>query len=768
MPNEMNTPKKPSGSLTGIKVKTRKARDSQVDRVINDTAVKELATTPPPSPEQAEAQLATRASRPSLADEDMAKLLAEHRVPSGSKKRPHMRPSVHELLADLADNAESVRLLSEETLTSSFSKAPEAGLIGKVIDGRYRILEKLGEGGSGIVYKAEHTVFQNFIAIKVLHPRHASDERALRRFLHEARTVVRLRHPNAIAVHEFGVVGNLPYLVMEYVEGLSLTNLIIQEGPFTLSRTFEITKQICAALTSAHGMGIVHRDLKPDNIMIRPKKDGEELVQVLDFGIAKILTPTTPEAANITREGVPCGTPHYMSPEQVLAKELDHRSDLYSLGIIIYEMLTGTAPFSECSPIEVMFKQIHSVPIPPSEFCPELNIPENIERVVAKLLEKEPSRRFQTAEELVADFELALRDQRSPSGPLPSLKRKLGRMRRNREQYLEQRPLIRELREIALVALVIVSVVIFMKFREESRVRYGAQILKLEHYFGAEFPRLKSWLDIQERYDTKEFVRLVRKNDTWGVELLLRAGISPDIKDESDPERPYALHLAVKQSNTDILARLIGFGGDSSVRDEAGRTALMLAAGSNEVSMIYVIAAANADLEAKDNQGRTALMFALERKSIGAMHALLELGASIHAVDASDVTALMYAVKSGDTSIVDLMLAKGSALNAKNSAKETALTQAIRSGAHPVVSLLIKRGADVNVRTSEGLTPLMMAVDANAPDTVTELIAAGADPTALDAAGQPIIARVTPRCSPIIRDALIAAGREARLRLGID
>ncbi len=766
MPNEIGT--KPEASLTGIKVKTRKVRDSQVDRVINDQAVSELAVTPPPTPEQAAEQLATRASRPSLADEDMAKLLAEHREPTASRNRPHMRPSVHELLADLADNAESVRLLSEETLTSSLPKPPEGGLIGKVIDGRYRIIQKLGEGGSGIVYKAEHTVFQNFIAIKVLHPRHASDERALRRFLHEARTVVRLRHPNAIAVHEFGVVGNLPYLVMEYVEGLSLTDLIIKDGPFSLSRTFEITKQICAALASAHGMGIVHRDLKPDNIMIRPEKDGAELVQVLDFGIAKILTPTTPEAANITREGVPCGTPHYMSPEQVLAKELDHRSDLYSLGIIIYEMLTGTAPFSECSPIEVMFKQIHTVPIPPSEFCPELKIPENIERIVAKLLEKEPEKRYQTADELVADFELGLREQRSPSGPMPSLKRKLGRMRRNREAYLQQRPLVRELREIGMLALVIIGVVVFIKFREECRVRYGAQFLRFEHYVGTEFPRIKSWIDVDERYDPKLLVNYTRLNDVWGVELLLRAGISPNLRDTADPELPYLLHIAVNKSNAETLERLLRFDADVSVRNDNGLTALMVAAKNNEVQMIYLLARAKADLEAKDQLGRTALMFALETKSIGAIHALLELGVSVHATDAQDVTTLMYAVRSGDASIVDLMLSKGAALNAKNNAKETALTQAIRRSETGVAVLLIKRGADVNVKARDGLTPLMLAVDANSAEMVTELLAAGADPTALDPSGQPIIARVTSRCTPSIREALIAAGREARMRLGID
>lgn len=279
-------------------------------------------------------------------------------------------------------------------------------MIGKTIAGRYEILQKLGEGGMGVVYKAMQTSVERIVALKILHPYMTGNEEALKRFQREAKTTSKLRQTNAIHIYDFGVEGDLSFLVMEYIEGESLDDVIRKSGPLELPRFANIVRQVCYALAEAHDLGIVHRDLKPSNIYLSRKRDGSEEVKVLDFGIAKVVGEQQ-GMTRLTQTGMIIGTPQYMSPEQVEGLPLDHRSDIYSLGIIMYELLTGETPFQADTPFQLLMKHVKEKPVPPRKFRPNLAIPEAVEKIVLKALEKEPGKRFQSINELQQSLEAA-------------------------------------------------------------------------------------------------------------------------------------------------------------------------------------------------------------------------------------------------------------------------------------------------------------------------------------------------------------------------
>jgi tRNA A-37 threonylcarbamoyl transferase component Bud32 len=283
---------------------------------------------------------------------------------------------------------------------------------GSVIRGKYRLVTKVGQGGMGAVYKALHLAFDELRALKVIAPELLSDELFVKRFKHEAVITRKLQHPNAVRVDDIDEAEDgRPFIVMEFIEGKSLKKLIREEGPLPVQRVCAIIKQAAAALDAAHRLGMIHRDIKPDNIALVDAPDGET-VKVLDFGIAKVKEARMGESAGmtLTGTGVVIGTPQYMSPEQAMGKrgdELDGRADLYSLGIVMYQMLTADLPFKADTTMEMLLAHMQKPPAPISVVHPELQVPEPVATLTMRLLEKNRDMRPASARVLIQEIEKA-------------------------------------------------------------------------------------------------------------------------------------------------------------------------------------------------------------------------------------------------------------------------------------------------------------------------------------------------------------------------
>jgi serine/threonine protein kinase/beta-lactam-binding protein with PASTA domain len=274
-------------------------------------------------------------------------------------------------------------------------------LIGKVLGNRYEIVEKIGSGGMSQVYKARCGLLNRYVAVKVLRPEYTSDENFIRKFRRESQAAASLSHQNIVSVYDVGVDDDVHYIVMEYIEGKTLKQMIREKGRLTAAETAEIAQQICKALVHAHKNHIIHRDIKPHNILVT--KDG--VAKVTDFGIARAVTAST-----VTNSGSVIGSVHYFSPEQARGGFIDEKSDLYSLGIVMYEMITGQVPFEGESPISIALKHLQEPVKPPARVAAD--IPLGLEQIIMKAIEKEPGRRYNTAEELLADLNSFIKNNR--------------------------------------------------------------------------------------------------------------------------------------------------------------------------------------------------------------------------------------------------------------------------------------------------------------------------------------------------------------------
>jgi serine/threonine-protein kinase len=282
-------------------------------------------------------------------------------------------------------------------------------LVGTKLDGKYEILSVLGTGGMGVVYKGKQDLMDRIVAIKMLLAHHLNDTHSVKRFLHEGKATCKLKHPHIITVYDYGVSPQgQPYIVMDFLDGVPLSDQIRKEGQIGVDRSMSIFKQSALALEHAHSQGVIHRDLKPSNIVLIDFDGNKDYVKVVDFGVAKLIEDAGTELQRLTQMGEVCGSPVYMSPEQCQGMQLDPRSDIYSMGIVMYETLTNKLPLLGKTLVETMHKHIMEAPTPFSESRPDLYIPERVEQVIFKALSKNPDDRQQSMKELATEIDMAI------------------------------------------------------------------------------------------------------------------------------------------------------------------------------------------------------------------------------------------------------------------------------------------------------------------------------------------------------------------------
>jgi len=278
-------------------------------------------------------------------------------------------------------------------------------LEGKLLGSRYEIIEKIGNGGMATVYKAKDLVLKRYVAVKILREEYTTDNEFIKRFNTEAESAASLTHPNIVSVYDVGKEGNLYYIVMELIKGKTLKEIIVEDGRMGWKWSVKIAKQIAQALETAHRNNIIHRDIKPHNIIIT--EDGT--AKVTDFGIAKAVSNST-----ITAFGTTIGSVHYFSPEHARGGYTDAKSDLYSLGVVLYEMVTGKVPFDADTPVSVALKHMQEKPVPPIELNPA--IPQSLNDLILKAMEKDPNMRYSTATEMIEDLDKILKNPEAEVG----------------------------------------------------------------------------------------------------------------------------------------------------------------------------------------------------------------------------------------------------------------------------------------------------------------------------------------------------------------
>ncbi len=334
------------------------------------------------------------------------------------------------------------------TETKTLLKHRQELTTGSTFAGRYQVVEEMGRGGMGRVYKVIDTKLKEELALKLIHPEIAADERIINRFGNELKMSRKISHKNVCRMYHLEENEGIHYLTMEFIKGQSLKDMIGMMGQLSPGQALSVVKQVCEGLAAAHKLGVVHRDLKPSNIMI----DREGNIRIMDFGIARSL-----KAKGITRTGTMIGTPEYMSPEQVEGLETDQRSDLYSLGVILYEMVTGRIPFDGETPFSIALKHKTEKPQDPRDINPQ--IPENINRMIMRCLEKDREKRYQTAEELLAEL------SKIEEG-IPTEERVIPRRRTTVSKEITVTFNLKKILipALAVVALVVIAVLIFQFF----------------------------------------------------------------------------------------------------------------------------------------------------------------------------------------------------------------------------------------------------------------------------------------------------------------
>jgi serine/threonine protein kinase len=297
---------------------------------------------------------------------------------------------------------------------------PSDPLLGALVDERYRVESLIAKGAVGSVYKAKQELLGRQVALKVLHGYLGADPESLVRFHREAKAISRLEHPNLLTLYDFGMTADgQPYFVMDLLNGTTLAKVLNNEGRLDARRALTIVKQVLEALSEAHKKGIVHRDIKPPNIVLVEKEENKEFVKLVDFSIAKMADNSTIDPVQLTVDGIICGSPAYMSPEQCRGSDVDGRSDIYSIGIVLFEALTGKRPFSAKDLVSLMYLHVNDEPPKLSDVEPDLQFPPVLEEMISSTLAKDPASRPQSVEALLSRLNSVLAECTNEN--LPSL-----------------------------------------------------------------------------------------------------------------------------------------------------------------------------------------------------------------------------------------------------------------------------------------------------------------------------------------------------------
>ncbi|MGH9552270.1 MAG: serine/threonine protein kinase, partial [Terriglobales bacterium] len=280
-------------------------------------------------------------------------------------------------------------------------------MAGRILNDHFEIIALVAQGGMSYVYRAKDMALKKIVAVKMLRPHLLQQPNSIRRLRQEAMATSTLDHPNTVGVRHFDVTAEgEPYLVMDFLEGRSLAQILTEDGRMETTRAVKVLQQMAQALASAHAKGIVHRDLKASNVLLVTAEGTPDFVKIIDFGIAKVAAPDESDVtSNLTMTGEIFGSPLAMSPEQCRGEKVDHRSDIYSFGCLMYQMLTGKPVFQAKTTLDVLFKQLHEMPDSFKDVCPEAKIPPQLEAIAIKALQKNPKQRYQSMQELADDLQ---------------------------------------------------------------------------------------------------------------------------------------------------------------------------------------------------------------------------------------------------------------------------------------------------------------------------------------------------------------------------
>lgn len=440
---------------------------------------------------------------------------------------------------------------------------------GEAFGERYQIIEEIGQGGMGTVFKARDKELDIVVALKMIKPELSSKPDIVSRFKRELLLAREILHEHVIRIHDLGEVNGIKYISMNYIEGNSLDEILKSTGKLTVEKSIDLTKQVCKALIAAHGKGIVHRDLKPQNIMI----DKQGKAYVLDFGIARSLDTGESDSENMraTQEGIVLGTPHFMSPEQIQGEKVDASTDIYSLGIIMYEMVTGQLPFNAKSPAALLHMHLSEKPEPPSKLNPQC--PPKLEKIIQKCLEKQKKARYSVVEQVVQDLE------QDKTIQIPPLKIKEEKKGRSGSRFMRFGVRLLFLLVFIYAAISVSSLITDSKFSVEIEKLKAES----ETYYKTYFPIQKEWLPGE--WETKDA-------NGWDIYMELfspPAGETPpvsvthqrlaealkcsklDIHDTSAHGRRLDLSMVRKYTDTSVVNAQADF---LEVKYEAGVTKL--------------------------------------------------------------------------------------------------------------------------------------------------------------------------------------------------